>query len=95
MRSKGLFSVTMENYVEPNATTNNIKWHNRIDEAYGLLCLNISRNLIFHLDGLTSQNEVWEKLQTLFGKTNKMRGHSLENEFASLIPSNFESLQVL
>ena len=63
------------------------------DEAYGLLCLNISRDLIFHLDGLTSTNEVLEKIQTLFVKTNEIRGHQLENELISLSPSSFKSLQ--
>ena len=79
MSSKCLFRVTMETEADPNAVTNNIKWHNRRDEAYGLLCLSISKDLIFHIYGLTSPNEVWEKLQTLFGNTYEMRGHSMEN----------------
>ena len=93
MRSKGLFRVTMENQVEPNSSAEKIKWHNRIDEAYGLLCLSISKDLLFHLDGLTSPNEVWEKIQTLFRNTNKMRGHQLENDLISLILSNFETFE--
>ena len=68
LRAKGLYRVTMEIEVDPNATADKIKWHNRRDEAYGLLCLSISRDLLFHLDGLTSPDEVWEKIQTLFGK---------------------------
>ena len=75
MRIKGLYRVTMASEVDPNATIENIKWHNRGDEAYGLLCLNISRDFLFHLDGLTSPNEVWEKIKTLFGKRDEMRGH--------------------
>ena len=63
------------------------------DEAYGLLCLSISKYLLFRLDGLTSPNELWEKIQTLFGKTDEMRGHQLENEIISLSPRKFESLQ--
>ena len=51
----------MATEAKPNATAEKIKWHNRRDEAYGLLCLSISRDL-FHLDGLTSPNEVWENL---------------------------------
>ena len=64
------------------------------DEAYGLLCLSISRDLLFHIDGLTSPNEVWEKLVDIFGKIDEMRGHGIENELISLIPSSFESLQL-
>ena len=52
LREKGLYRVTMEIEAEPNVATENIKWHNRRDEAYGLLCLSISRDLLFHLDGL-------------------------------------------
>ena len=54
LREKGLYRVTMATEVEPNAVVEKIKWHNRRDEAYGHLCLSISRDLLFHLDGLTS-----------------------------------------
>ena len=62
LREKCLYRVTMETEVEPNAAAEKIKWHNRRDEAYGLSCLSISRDLLFHIDGFTSPNEVWEKL---------------------------------
>ena len=94
LREKGLYKVTMEIEAEPNAAAEKIKWHNRMDEAYGLLCLSISRDLLFHIDGLTSPNEVWEKLIDLFGKIDEMRGHQIENELISLIPNSFESLQL-
>ena len=41
LRVKGIYRVTMETEVEPNAAAEKIKWHNRKDEAYGLLCLSI------------------------------------------------------
>ena len=50
LRVKGTYRVTMETKAEPNADIEKIKWHNRRDEAYGLLCLSISRDLLFHLD---------------------------------------------
>ena len=84
----------METEVELNETEEKIKWHNRRDEDNGLLYLIISRDLLFHLDGLSSPDEVWEKLETLFGNTDEMRGHKLENELISLSPTRFESLQV-
>ena len=71
-----------------------IKWHNWRDEAYGLLCLSISRDLLFHLESLTSPNEVWENLEEIFGNTDEMRGHQIENELISLSPCSFESLQL-
>ena len=93
LRVKGLYRVTMEIEAKPNAAAEKIKWHNR-SEAYGVLCLSISRDLLFHLDGLTSSNEVWEKLTDIFGKTDEMRGHQIENDLISLSPNSFESLQL-
>ena len=95
LRAKGLYRVTMETQVEPNAAAEKIKWHNRRDEAYGLLCLSISRDLLFHLDGLTSLNELWENLTDIFGKTYEMRGHKIKNELISLSPNSFESSATL
>ena len=46
LRVKGLYMVTMETEADPNAAAEKIKWHNRKDEAYGLLCLGISRDLL-------------------------------------------------
>ena len=49
LRLKGLYRVTMEIEADPNATVEKIKWNNRRDEAYGLLCLSISRDLLFYI----------------------------------------------
>ena len=94
LREKGIYKVTMATKVYPNAATEKIKWHNGMDEEYGLLCLRISRDLLFHLDSLTSHNEVWEELEDIFGNIDEMRGHQLENKLISLSPSSFESLQL-
>ena len=59
LRVKGLYRVTMETKANPNAAVEKIKWHNKRDEAYGILCLRISRDLLFHIDALTSPNDVW------------------------------------
>ena len=75
LREKGLYRVTMATEADPNEATEKIKWHNRRDDAYGILCLSISRDLLFHLDGLTSPNEVWEKHVDIFSKTDEMRGN--------------------
>ena len=93
MRSKGIYKVTMQTKSNPNTITKNVKQHNKRHESYVLLYLTISRDLLFHLDGLSAPDEVWEKLQTLFGNTNEMSDHKLENELISLSPSSFKSLQ--
>ena len=63
--SKGLYKVPMalENY--PNAIVEKAKWHNRMGEAYGFLCLSISLDLVFHVDGLTTPNQLWITLESL------------------------------
>ena len=93
LRVKCLYRETMETKAEPNAALEKIKWHKMRDESYALLCLSISRDL-FHLDGLTSPNEVWEKIVEIFGKIDEMRGHQIENELISLGPSSFESFKI-
>ena len=75
LRAKGLFRVTIGTEVEPNSVVEKAKYFNKLDEAYGLLCLSISREFFFQLDSLTSPKEVWEKLESLFGKTDELRGH--------------------
>ena len=95
LRSKGLYRVTMATEAEPTSAVEKSKWHNRRNEAYGMLCLTTSRELLFHLDGLTSPNEVWLKLQELFSKIDELRGHQLDNELVSLSPQNFDNLQEL
>ena len=41
LRSKGLYRVTMGPEVEPNSVVEKAKYFNRLDEAYGFLCLSI------------------------------------------------------
>ena len=94
LRVKGLYKVTMETEVDPNAAADKIKWHNRRDEAYGLLCPSISRDLLFHLDSLTYPNDAWEKIQEIFGNIYEMRGHQIKNELISLNRNIFKSLQL-
>ena len=94
LRAKGLYRVTMETKEDPNSAAGKIKWHNRRDEAYDLLCLSISRDLVFHIDGLKSPNEVWENIEELFGNIDDMRGHKIKNELISFSSSSFESLQL-
>ena len=70
------------------------KYFNRIDEAFGMLYLNTSREIIFHIEIIGTPNEVWVKFESLFGKTDEMRGHHLENELISLNPTHYETLKI-
>ena len=57
--SKGLYRVTLALENELNVVIKKAKWHNRLDETYGLIFLSISTDLLFHLDGFTTPNQVW------------------------------------
>ena len=93
LRSKCLYRVSMDLENEPNVVVEKGKWHNRMDEAYGFICLSIYPDHIFYRDGLTTPNQVWTKLESLFGVQDEIRAHQLENELISLSPSSFKSME--
>ena len=64
-------------------------------EAFGLLCLSISKDLHFHFTGLKNPNEIWDNLVDLFDKQYDMMIYQLENELISLHPAKFETLNDL
>ena len=82
----------MDTEVEPGSATEKSRFLNKKDEALGFLCLSISRDLLFHLAGLKTPKEIWDKLEYLYGKHDDLRVYQLENELMSLQPSNFETL---
>ena len=95
LRSKGLYRVTMGIEVEPNSAVEKAKYFNRLDEAFGMLYLDTSREILFDIESLGTLNEFWVNFDSLFGKTNEMRGHHLENELISLRPAHYETIQDL
>ena len=78
---------------KPHHPTKKNNFFNKLDESFGFLCTHISRDLIFHLEGLKTPKEAWEKLKFLFGKQDELRGHILENELIALQPSSFETIK--
>ena len=79
LRDKCIYRVTMATKVDPNVAIQKIKRHNRRDEAYGILCLSISSDILFHFDLMKSPNKVWENIEESFGNTDEMRGHQVKN----------------
>ena len=73
LHSKILFRLTMETEKELIHYVDKEKYWNRIDEAYRCLCLSISRDLLFHINGLKTPKEVWNKLASLFDKQDDLR----------------------
>ena len=95
LHSKGLYRVSMALENEPNSVVEKAKWHNRLDEAHGLLCLSIYLDLLFHLDGFTTPNQVWTKIESLFGIQDELRAHQLDIELFSMSPRSFDSIEGL
>jgi hypothetical protein len=93
LRCRGLYQITMATEVEPTSAIEKNKYLNRMDEAYGLICISMSLELLFHIEACTTPDEIWIKLEDLFGKQDEMRGHMLEVEINSLDPMNFDNIQ--
>ena len=90
--SRGLFRITMDTKDEPGSTIEKSRFLNKKDEAFSFLCLSISDDLLFHLTDLNTPKEIWDKLESMYGKHDDMRVYQLKNELMSLQPSNFETL---
>ena len=59
LRLKFLYRVTMETKTEPNSAVEKSKYFNRMDEAFRMICLSISRDILFHVGSITMSNEFW------------------------------------
>ena len=64
----GLYMIIMGREKEPHHPTKKNKFLNWLDESFGFLYAHISRDLLFHLEGLKTPKEACEKLEFLFGK---------------------------
>ena len=74
--SKGLYRVAMDTEVEPGSAIEKSRFLNKKDEAFGFLCLSISDDLLFHLTDLKTPKQIWDKLESLYGKHDDMRAHN-------------------
>lgn len=66
---------------------------NKMDEAMGLIALNISDSLLFHLDGLTTLRAIWMKFQSLFGIVNEFWALQLDAKLNSLSLASFSTIE--
>ena len=57
---------------EPIDDDKKIKWENRSDEAHGLIRMSIYIDLQFHIFGIDEPDKAWEKVESVFGKQNKI-----------------------
>ena len=77
---------------EPHQSIEHNKFMYCCEEAFRYLCTYISRDILFHIEGLKTPKEAWEKLDSLFNKQDELRGHILENELVALHPSSFATI---
>ena len=68
LRKQGYFGIILGREAEPHHPAEKNKFLNRLDEDFGYLCTHISKDLLFHLEGLRTPKEDWEKIEVLFGK---------------------------
>ena len=52
LHNKGLYMMTMGREVEPRKYVEKSKFLNKIDESFCFMCIHISGDLLFHLEGL-------------------------------------------
>ena len=64
--------VIMGTKNEPNYAMEKSKYFNRLDEAFRMLCLSISRDILFHVDNITTPNEFCLNIESPFENTDEM-----------------------
>ena len=89
----GLFRMTMGREIEPHNPAEKNKFLNQLEEAFGFLCTHISWDILFHPEGLKTSKESWEKIESLFGKQDELRGKILESDLIALYPGSFKTIQ--
>ena len=89
----GLYRMTMGRETRPQQHVDKKKFLNRLDETFNFMCTHISHNILFHLEGLRTPKEAWEKLESLFDKQDELQGNILENELIALQPRSFKTIQ--
>ena len=63
----------MDTEEELASMTDKARFLNKKDEAFRFLCLSVSWDLLFHLSGLKTPKEIWDKLENLYGNQDDLR----------------------
>jgi hypothetical protein len=67
-KCRGLYRITTATEVEPTSAINKNMYLKYLDEAYDLLCVSMSPELLFHIEACTTLDEIWTKLEDIFEK---------------------------
>ena len=68
-------------------------WKINHEKALGHICSLVSFDLQFHLESFKTPKEAWGALETLFGKTDKIKGYQINNDLMNLDPKSFNNIQ--
>jgi hypothetical protein len=58
----------MATKVDPTSFIEKNRYLNRMDEVYDLIYMSMSPELLFHIECCSTLDEIWKKLEDLFGK---------------------------
>ena len=58
LHNKCVYRVIMDKEFVHQQPLEKLKYLNKLDEAFGFMCIHFSRELLFHLDGLKTPREV-------------------------------------
>jgi hypothetical protein len=58
----------MATEVDPTSVVEIKRYLNYMDEVYDHICVSMSLKILFHVETCTTPNEIWTKLESLFGK---------------------------
>ena len=68
LRLKELFRLTEEVEAVPILNHDKEKYLNMLNESHGYLFSLVSRDLRFHIQGLNTPKDIWDKLASFFDK---------------------------
>ena len=69
------------------------RYLNYMDEAYNFICMSMYLKLLFHIEACTTLDDIWTRLECLFGKKDEMKGHMLEEILNSMERRSFTEIQ--
>jgi hypothetical protein len=61
--SQGLYQTTMETKVDPDFAKEKIDFFNRYNMGLGCICLFISPEIMYHVESLSTPDEIWTILK--------------------------------
>jgi hypothetical protein len=79
LRRRGLYQITMATKIYPTSTDEKSHFLNMKDMGFRLIILFVSLERQFHVESLLTPDEVWTKLEVLFGIKEEREEFMMEN----------------